>query len=238
MVKELVEIDVMAGDGKKLESLEWDLSHFDSAKARRLISDVSLLYLSNQKKRTANTKTRSEVLFSGRKPWKQKGTGRARAGSFRSPIWVGGGVAHGPRPRDVYYTIPRKLRRRALKDALLLKIRDRQVLVVERFDVESPKTKEVLKVLKSLSLEAIKVLLVVETYDANLVLSSRNLEKLRTTTVSDLNVLDILSGGRLLFTKAAFQAIQDKILDPCAREDVISVDGAEQENGVLGDIKL
>ncbi len=232
MAKELIEIDVMAADGKKLESLEWDLSQFDSAKAERLASDVSLLYLSNQKKRTANTKTRSEVLFTGRKPWKQKGTGRARAGSFRSPIWVGGGVAHGPRPRNVYYDIPRKLRRRALKDALLLKIRDKQVLVIDQFRIEAPKTKEVLKVLKSLQLENIKVLLVMDAYDSSLVLSSRNLEKFRTTTVSDLNVLDLLSGGKLLFTRAAFQAIKGKCEQdaPCFTGEVFPENVKQEEN--------
>jgi large subunit ribosomal protein L4 len=211
MVKELMNIDIVSPEGEKKESLNFDVSHFDSARAERLISDVSILYEANQKKHTANVKTRAEVWLSGKKPWKQKGTGRARAGSFRSPIWVGGGVAFGPRPRDTYYTIPKNLRRKALKDVLLLKIKEGQVLVVDGLKTEEIKTKKIVSLLKALKCEG-KTMLITDGVDTKLVLSCRNLPKVSSMPVSDLNVYDILLGGRLVFTREAFNKINEKLV--------------------------
>ncbi|MBN2144623.1 MAG: 50S ribosomal protein L4 [Candidatus Aureabacteria bacterium] len=211
MVKELMNIDVVSAGGSKIESLTFDVSHFDTARAERLISDVGILYEANQKKHTAKVKSRAEIWLSGRKPWKQKGTGRARSGSFRSPIWVGGGVAFGPKPRDTYYTIPKKLRKRALRDVLILKIREGQLLVVDDLKIDEIKTKKIIDMLKTLKCNE-KTMLITAMVDPKLVLSCRNVKRVVARTVGDLNAYDLLLGGKLLFTKEAFNKINKELV--------------------------
>lgn len=210
MAKELKVIDIRDSQGKNQGTIEVDISSLESEKSKKVVSDVLLMYLSNKKKRTASTKTRSEIDMTNKKPWKQKGTGRARSGSARSPIWVGGGVAQGPRPRDVYFEIPRTLRKKALKDALLLKIKDGSVTVIDELKVEKVKTREMALLLKSFGFEK-SVLVITDGVDKNLVLSVRNIPKVAAMTVEDLNPLDVVKAEKLLFTKDAFEKISKKI---------------------------
>ena len=210
MAKELKVIDIKDTEGQNRGTIEVDVSGVEGEKSKKFVSDVLLMYSANQIKRTANTKSRHEVNKTNKKPWKQKGTGRARAGSARSPIWVGGGVAWGPKPRDTYFDIPKSMRRKALKDALLLKIKDGEVSVIDGMKIESVKTKSVAELLKKLGVTK-RALLVTDGVDKNLVLSVRNIPKVEAITVEDLNALDVVKAKVLVFTKDAFEKISKKI---------------------------
>jgi large subunit ribosomal protein L4 len=207
MVSELKGIDVVAMDGSRKETVEIDVTGVCASKNGRRVSDVAVMYLANQKKRTASTKGRSEVTASGKKQRKQKGLGRARAGNAASPIWVGGGRAFGPKPRDVRFDIPRKMKRRALIDALLLKIKDQKVTIVEELKLEQPKTRELVKVAETLRIED-GALFVTAGCDRNLVLSARNIPKTDVAVFKDLNALDVISHDAIVFTRKAFESVK------------------------------
>lgn len=210
MAKELKTIDILGADGKSRGNVEIDISGLEAGKSKKIVSDVLLMYVSNQKKRTANTKSRHEINKTNKKPWKQKGTGRARAGSARSPIWVGGGVAQGPKPRDVYFDIPKTLRHRALKDALMMKIKDGEVSIIDEIKIERPSTKHLLGILKSVNMTE-KVLVITDGVDRNFHLSARNLPSVESTSVENLSAWDVVRVKRLLFTKSAFDKVGKKI---------------------------
>jgi large subunit ribosomal protein L4 len=164
----------------------------------------------SKRRGTAATKTRSEVRGGGKKPWKQKGTGRARAGSSRSPIWRGGAVIFGPRPRSYAYRLPRQARRAALCSALAQKARDGQVRVIDGFTLDAPKTKRLREMLGALDIAG-SVLIVTPDRDANLELSARNLPRVSVLRVVGLNVEDVLRHETLLVTKGALEAIDVRL---------------------------
>ncbi len=166
-------------------------------------------YLANQRQGTASVRSRSEVRGGGRKPWRQKGTGRARAGTSRSPVWVGGGRAFGPQPRDYYFKLPKKVRRLALKSALSEKATAGEVSVVTDFKVPEPKTREVAKILKGLELEGKKCLLVVGEHDSDLMLAGRNIPKLRMLECRLLNAYEVLHADQLLVMESALSKIEE-----------------------------
>lgn len=157
---------------------------------------------------THKTKTRSEVRGGGRKPWRQKGTGRARQGSIRSPQWVGGGVVFGPTPRKYGYKVNRKVRRLALRSALSQKVLDNKFIVLEDLVFEQPKTKSMLEVLNNLKADK-KTLIVLGEANDNVQLSARNLPGVQTLTASSINVLDLLHYDTLVVTKDAVQKIEE-----------------------------
>lgn len=165
-------------------------------------------HLANCRQGTQSTLTRAEVRGGGRKPWRQKGTGRARHGSTRSAQYVGGGVIFGPKPRDYGYTVPKKIRRLALKSALSSKMMDKKIIVVDSFEMEAIKTAEVAKAIKALNVNS-TALLVLDDNCANAVLSARNIPTVKTAGVNTINVFDILKYDSFLVTKAAVEKIQE-----------------------------
>jgi len=166
-------------------------------------------FLANQRQGTHATKTKGLVSGGGKKPWKQKHTGRARSGSNRSPLWRGGGIIFGPQPRDYSYAIPKKARRLALKAALSGKLADGEIIVVETLSLEKPQTKEMISVLKGLELNGKSTLIIVPEHDETIVLSARNIPGVTVTRVSDLNCYDVAAHSRLLMTRQAAEMLSE-----------------------------
>lgn len=168
-----------------------------------LLHDAVVNYLANQRQGTHATKTKGLVSGGGKKPWKQKHTGRARAGSIRSPLWRGGGIVFGPQPRDYSYNLPKKAKRLALKTALSLKMSEEAITIIDGFSIDKPKTKDMIATLKNLGLEGEKLLIITPENDKVVTLSARNIPGVKVVRVSDLNSYDVLIHGRLLMTKGA-----------------------------------
>src|SRR5262245_29874091 len=186
-----------------------------------LIHEAVRSYQANRRQGTSATKTRGNVSGSGRKLWKQKGTGRARIASLRSPLWKGGGNVHGPQPRDWSYSMPKKMRRGALRSALSERLREGNIIVIDEFEFKKPKTSEFVEAIASLKLsddkrKKVKTLIVDSFDNQNLVLSSRNVEKTTVTNSFGLNIYDIVYHEKLLISKSAIEEI-NQLLDP-ARE--------------------
>ncbi|MBA9087338.1 large subunit ribosomal protein L4 [Fontibacillus solani] len=157
---------------------------------------------------THKVKGRSEVRGGGRKPWKQKGTGRARQGSIRSPQWVGGGIVFGPTPRSYSYKLPKKVRRLAIKSALSAKVIDQDIIVLDALTLNAPKTKEFAAILNNLKVER-KALIVAPSYDDNVALSARNIPGVKFVAADGINVLDVLTYDKLIITKEAVQKVEE-----------------------------
>jgi large subunit ribosomal protein L4 len=167
------------------------------------------MQLANQRLGTAATKTRAMVRGGGKKPWKQKGTGRARAGSIRSPLWIGGGVTFGPMPRSYAFSMPRKARRLAIKSALTAKVQSGELIVLEALDLSAPKTKEVVKMLGNLNSGSDKAVIITAAKNEVLEKSSRNIPGVKTLTSLGLNVYDLLYHDKVIVTKDAVAAIEE-----------------------------
>ncbi|WP_419169287.1 50S ribosomal protein L4 [Negativibacillus massiliensis] len=165
-------------------------------------------YLANQRQGTQSTLTRSEVSGGGRKPWKQKGTGRARQGSTRAPQWTHGGIALGPKPRDYSYELPKKVKRLALKSAFSAKVADNNLIVVDNIAVEGYKTKAVAEMLSNLGADK-KVLIVMPEVDAKLIKSAANIPGVKTALVNTINVYDILNCDKFIVAKSALEKIEE-----------------------------
>src|SRR6266496_1540053 len=182
-----------------------------------LIYSAVKCYMANGRQGTSATKTRGNVSGSGRKLWKQKGTGRARIASLRSPLWKGGGNVHGPQPRDWSYQMPKKMRRGALRSALSERLREGNLIVIDEFGFKNPKTSEFLGAMGTLGLvdkkTRTKTLIVDSLDNANLVLSSRNVQKTKVTNSFGLNIYDIIYHEKLLISKAAIDELNN-LLDP------------------------
>ena len=175
-------------------------------------------YQANGRQGTSATKTRGNVSGSGRKLWKQKGTGRARIASLRSPLWKGGGNVHGPQPRDWSYQMPKKMRRGALRSALSERLREGNLIIIDGFEFKNPKTSEFLGAIKGLGLsdnvkKPVKTLIIDSLDNLNLILSSRNVEKTKVTNSFGLNIYDIIYHEKLLISKAALEELTS-LLDP------------------------
>lgn len=165
-------------------------------------------YLANQRQGTQSTLTRSEVSGGGRKPWKQKGTGRARQGSTRAPQWTHGGIALGPKPRDYSYELPKKVKRLALKSAFSTKVADNDLIVVDNIAVESFKTKAVVEMLSKLGADK-KALIVMPELDQKLIKSAANIPGVKTALVNTINVYDILNYDKFIVAKGALEKIEE-----------------------------
>jgi large subunit ribosomal protein L4 len=165
--------------------------------------------LNNKRVGTASTKTRAEVAGGGKKPWRQKGTGRARHGSIRSPIWKGGGVVFGPKPRDYSTKLTRKMRRLALKEALSGKVSSQNLVVIDEFRMEKISTKEFCRIIKDLKLEGKKLLFVMKDYDEIVEKSGRNISGVKIVKVEGINVYDILYYDTLVFAKKALESLEE-----------------------------
>lgn len=197
--------------GEKIEDITLNSNLWTTEPNDVALHDAIILAQSSLRQGTHSTKTRSEVRGGGKKPWRQKGTGRARHGSRRSPIWVGGGVVFGPTPRSYDKKQNRKERRLALKSALAYKTINSEMVVVDNLNLETPKTKEMIQVLENLKIDE-KVLIVVEELNDNLILASRNLPNILLLEVDELNVLDIVNSDKMVVTVEAIKKIEEVLV--------------------------
>jgi large subunit ribosomal protein L4 len=197
-------IDIETGEVKENIEIPQNLKkYFDYKNAKYVLHEYVVAYLANQRQGTHSTKTRAEVRGGGRKPWVQKHTGRARQGSIRSPLWRKGGVVFGPKPRDYSVEIPKKKKTLAKYLSIVDKIKSNDLIVVDKLNLKSHKTKEALKILKNLNINSDKVLLVDKSFDNNIKLATRNLQNVTLSRMQDLNAYIILDNNKILFTKEA-----------------------------------
>ena len=203
-------IDIKNLKNEVVGQLELDERVFGAPLNRALIYDAVKAYMMNQRLGTVSTKTRGEVSGSGRKLWRQKGTGRARVASIRTPIWRGGGSAHGPKPRDWETRLPKKMRRGALCSALSERLREGRITIVEEFALEDHKTRNFAAALEGLGHER-KTLVVDGGANRNLELSSRNLPSVTLLKGVGLNVYDVLSHDHLIFSRSAIEALAERL---------------------------
>lgn len=199
--------DVVTRSGEKSGTVELPDSIFGIEPNRALLWEVTRMYLANRRQGTASTKRRGEVRGGGKKPWRQKHTGRARVGSIRSPVWKGGGVVFGPKPRDYSYSMPKKKRRLALVSALAEKSKENLIKIIEDFTLDKPKTKEMATILKNLNLVGEKTLLAVAELDENLKRSARNIPLLKVAPAKDLNAFEVLAHRYLVLTKRSLDLL-------------------------------
>ena len=205
-----MKISIKDTAGQNQGELEVQFALIENGKGTQAVHDAVTAYRAAQRSGTACTKNVGEVSGSNKKPWRQKGTGRARAGSFQSPLWVGGGVVFGPKPRDFSKKVSKKTRSLALRKALSERLKAGDVVVLDDLKLASPKTKEFLKVINVLELTG-TTLVVANPDDKNLALASRNIENVTLTTSDSLNTYDVLRPDKLLFTRSAFEKVEARL---------------------------
>jgi len=211
---EAITLPVYNTDGKEVESVKLNTSVFDAKINSAAVYQTVNNYLANQRRGLAATKTRGEVSGGGRKPWKQKGTGRSRVGSIRSPLWRHGGVTFGPLPRDFSYTIPQKIKALALKSALGIKLKENNLMVLDDIRLERPKTSAVSKIMTNLKLNSAKdksVLLLVDKMENNLKISLRNIAFLDANLARDTHAYEILAHRKLIITKGGLDELTKRL---------------------------
>ena len=200
-------VDLLNMEGKKVGTVELAESVFAAEVNESVMHEVVLNYLANQRQGTQSTKTRSEVSGGGKKPWKQKGTGRARQGSIRAPQWIKGGIALGPKPRSYKYTLNKKVKRYALKSALTTKVLENNIIVLDTLNFDEVKTKNMAKVLENIKVE--KALVVLAERNSNVQLSTRNIPNVKAALVNTINTYDLLRYETLVITKDAVEKIEE-----------------------------
>lgn len=193
--------------GEEVKDIKLNENIFGIEPNNKVLYDAIILTRASLRQGTHKTKVRSEVSGGGRKPWRQKGTGRARQGSIRAVQWVGGGVAFGPQPRDYSKKMNRKERRLALKSALAVKAAD--MIILDELKVATPKTKDMLNILTALKVNGVKTLVVVKELDENIILSSRNLDNVTLLEAEEINVLDLVANEKVVITEEAIKAIEE-----------------------------
>lgn len=201
-------IDIYNAGGDVVGSMDLNENVFGADVRTDVMHEVVVNYLANQRQGTQSTKTRTEVRGGGIKPWRQKGTGRARQGSIRAPQWVGGGVALGPKPRDYRYAVNKKVRRLALKSALSAKVQESELIVLDAFEAPEIKTKQVAELLKNLKVTE-KALIVLPENDKNIVASARNIKGVDTTYVGAINTYEVLSHTKCIILKDAVTKLEE-----------------------------
>ena len=190
-------VDVYDLNGKKVSDIELAENVFGIEPNEAIVHSVLKNYLANQRQGTQSTKTRSEVSGGGRKPWRHKGTGRARQGSTRAPQWIKGGIALGPKPRSYRYTVNKKERRLAIRSVLSSKVLEKELTVLDKIELKEIKTKSMVKALSALKLEG-KTLIVLPENNTNVVMSARNIEGVKTISANNINVFDLLKYNNLV----------------------------------------
>ena len=201
-------IDVYNVEGKKVSDIELKDEIFGIIPNEDVVHSVLTNYLANQRQGTQNTKTRSEVSGGGKKPWRQKGTGRARQGSIRAPQWIKGGIALGPKPRSYKYTVNKKEKRLAIKSILSSKVTENMLVVVDKFDFKEIKTKQMATALNNLKV-AEKALILLPEKDMNVQKSARNIEGVKTSLVNTINVYDLLKYNKLVVTLDTVKKLEE-----------------------------
>lgn len=204
----MFEIDVKDINNNAKGKISLSEAVFNSTASESVVHTAVVSYLANQRQGTHATKTRGLVRGGGKKPWKQKKTGRARHGSTRSPIWRGGGIVFGPQPRDYSVKLPQGMKKTALYKALTLKFSDGEVAVVDSISIEKPKTKSMVEILKNMGLSERRVLIVLTDKDENIMLSIRNIPTANVIRVSELNAYHVAVSDSVLFTEDAISKLQ------------------------------
>ena len=201
-------IDVYNIEGKKVKSLDLKEEIFGIEPNEAVVHSVLVNYLANQRQGTQSTKTRAEVRGGGRKPWRQKGTGRARQGSIRAPQWIKGGIALGPKPRSYKYRVNRKEKHLAIKSLLSSKVLESNLVVVDNFDFKEIKTKQMVNAMKNLKVEE-KALVVLPASNENVQKSARNIPTVKTSSVNTINVYDLLKYKKLVLTVDTIKKLEE-----------------------------
>jgi large subunit ribosomal protein L4 len=210
MEAQVARIPVLSVQRETVGELELPAVIVDQPQREHLLYEMVKMQLASRRSGTAATKTRSQVRGGGKKPWRQKGTGRARAGSNRSPIWVGGGTTFGPQPRSYAYRLPRSARKTALRSVLALKLRQEELVVVDTIEFAQPKTKQMIGLLSQLDMGN-SVLIVLAEADVNVQKSARNLPGVKVLLSQGLNVYDLLRYRKTLFTRTALQQVSERL---------------------------
>jgi len=205
-----MKLAIKSSNGQSAGELEVKFPLVEDGRGTQAVHDVVVAYQAAQRMGTACTKTMGEVAGSGKKPWRQKGTGRARAGSFASPLWRGGGVVFGPKPRDFTKKVSRKTKQLALRKALSERLRAGDVVLLDDLKLSSGKTKDFVKVLTALGLTG-TALIVANSEDQNLAQASRNVANVLVTTSDSLNTYDVLRPDKLVFTRGAFEQVEARL---------------------------
>ena len=201
-------IDVYDINGKKVKEVELKEEIFGIEPNEAVVHSVLVNFLANQRQGTQSTKTRSEVAGGGRKPWRQKGTGRARQGSIRAPQWIKGGIALGPKPRSYKYTVNKQEKRLAIKSVLSSKVLENELVVVDELPLKEIKTKEMVKVLSNLKVDG-KALVMLPEKNEKVRKSARNIEGVKTTLVGTINVYDLLKYNKLVVTLDTIKKLEE-----------------------------
>ena len=204
----MLKIDVYDVSGKKVKDLSLNEKVFGIEPNTTVVHSSVVNYLANQRQGTQNTKTRSEVSGGGRKPWRQKGTGRARQGSIRAPQWIKGGIALGPKPRSYVYKMNKKEKALAIKSVLSSKVLEKELVVVDKFNFKEIKTAEMVKALTNLKVEG-KALILLPANDENVLKSSRNIKGVKTLTVDTINVYDLVKYTKLVVTEDTVKKLEE-----------------------------
>jgi large subunit ribosomal protein L4 len=202
-------VDVYSKEGQVVAQVELRDDIFSIEPREHAMHMAVVAYLANQRQGTHKTKVRSEVRGGGKKPWRQKGRGTARAGSIRSPLWVHGGTIHGPKPRDYSMKLNKKLKTLARKSALSLRMQEGNILVLEDFEIEKPKTKEFYQFLKNLKINGEKTLILLPENSQNLYLSARNIDRVSCLEATKVSTYHILAHKKLLIFKSAVEQLQE-----------------------------
>ena len=201
-------VDVLSVDGKKVKELELNENVFGIEPNENIVHSAVVNYLANQRQGTQNTKTRAEVSGGGRKPWRQKGTGRARQGSIRAPQWIKGGIALGPRPRSYSYKINKKEKRLAIKSILSSKVAEKELVVLDKLELKEIKTANMVKVLNNVKAEG-KTLILLPANNENVQKSARNIEGVKTLTVDTINAYDLVKYKGLVVTEDTVKKLEE-----------------------------
>lgn len=214
---EAITLPIYNAEGKEVDNIKLNLSVFDGVVNEAAMYQAVNGYRANQRKGLASTKTRGEVSGGGKKPWKQKGTGRARVGSIRSPLWRHGGVVFGPHPRDFSYVIPAKIKSLALKSSLNIKVRDNNLIILDSFKIDKPKVKDALKIFSNLKLnndksdKKLKVLLLLDKVSASLRLALRNIDFINFNIAQDTHVYEVMANRKLVITKDGLTQLTNRL---------------------------
>ncbi len=199
--------------GEEVERIELNKEVFTGEVNKPLLHQAVRMYEANKRSGTASTKTMAYVRGGGKKPWRQKGTGRARAGSIRSPLWRGGGIIFGPHPRDYYYSIPNKAKRLALLSALNAKVNDNEFTILSELKVATSKTKDFMSILKGLKVDSCKRLLIlVDKIEPNIIRSSKNIPGVIVKGFDAISTYDLLRSHRVVTTKAGLEKLMERVL--------------------------
>ncbi len=207
----MIDLSVHNIKGENIGEVSLRNSIFNTKVNKYLVHQAVKRYLANRRRGTASTKNRSEVRGGGAKPWKQKGTGRARAGTNSSPIWVGGGIVFGPAPRDYSFSLPKKMKVAALKSALSDKLENKEIIIIDKLSIKENKTSKMIEILKNLQAFK-KPLIIIEKEDNGIAQAVRNIKGAQVLPVSKINTYDLINHEKIIITKKALKRIEEVLI--------------------------